>query len=140
MEWVVIPFSKVSSWSGGQSQIFCNAGEVFIIWTIAEAQIYAYIQAHMYVVSVSKCFRILYFLFLFRYRWFGNTIFFIILVSLEKEENYIKKDKREWKRGRERAIKRGKRKISNLHNQKKKKHKHKNLVLKWVKDHNTEKF
>lgn len=75
MEWVVIPFSKGSSRPRSQIQIFCNAGGVFIIWAITEAQVYAYTQAYMYVVSVSKCFRILYFLFLFKYRWFGNTIF-----------------------------------------------------------------
>lgn len=65
-------------------------------------------------------------------------------MPLEKEENYIKKEKdKEWNKGGEtekERERRGKRKITNLLNQKKRKHKHKNLDLKCVRYRNTEKF
>ena len=37
LEWVAIPFSRISSWPGDQTQVSCLGGRFFIFWTIREA-------------------------------------------------------------------------------------------------------
>ena len=38
LEWVVIPFSRASSWTGDQTQLSCIAGRFLTIWATREAQ------------------------------------------------------------------------------------------------------
>ena len=38
LEWIVIPFSKGSSWPRDQTQVSCIAGRFFTIWATREAQ------------------------------------------------------------------------------------------------------
>ena len=39
LEWVVIPFSRGSSWPRDGTQVSCIAGRFFIVWATREAQI-----------------------------------------------------------------------------------------------------
>ena len=39
LEWVVMPFSRVSSWPRGQTQVSCIVRRFFTIWATREAQI-----------------------------------------------------------------------------------------------------
>ena len=42
LKWIVIPFSKGSSWPRNWTQVFCIAGRFFIIWATWEAHLYIY--------------------------------------------------------------------------------------------------
>ena len=39
LEWVAIPFFRVSSWPRDQTQVSCNADSFFTVWATREAQI-----------------------------------------------------------------------------------------------------
>ena len=39
LEWVAIPFSKVSSWPKNQAQVSCIADRFFTLWATKEAQL-----------------------------------------------------------------------------------------------------
>ena len=38
LEWIVIPFSRESSWRRDQTQVSCIAGSFFTYWATKEAQ------------------------------------------------------------------------------------------------------
>ena len=44
LEQIVIPFSRRSSWSWDQTQVFCISGRLFTIWATREAPIYLIIK------------------------------------------------------------------------------------------------
>ena len=54
LEWVAIPFSRVSFWPRNWIWVFCIAGRFFTIWAIREAQYYYMIQQFHFWVYTPK--------------------------------------------------------------------------------------
>ena len=54
LEWVVIPFSRGSSWPGDRTQVSCIVGRRFIVWATREAPLwwhYIHIQVYSEVTG-----------------------------------------------------------------------------------------
>ena len=57
LEWVAIPFSRVSSWPRGQTQVSCISGRFFtvwVIWMIKKTQNSCFENRHLHVHIVTK--------------------------------------------------------------------------------------
>ena len=48
LEWVVISFSRGSSWSRDRTQVSCVAGRFFTVWATREAHLFIYLYANTY--------------------------------------------------------------------------------------------
>ena len=98
LEWVVIPFSRRSSWHKDQTQVFCTAGRFFTVWTIREAHLTAYlhlissfleISLNLLSVTCSSFYSVWLHCFSFNFRIYFLVFCLIILIWFQKEKLHM---------------------------------------------------
>ena len=98
LEWVVIPFSRRSSWHKDQTQVFCTAGRFFTVWTIREAHLTAYlhlissfleISLNLLSVTCSSFYSVWLHCFSFNFRIYFLVFCLIILIWFQKKKLHM---------------------------------------------------